>query len=195
MTAPLRTSTIARAMPRGIRAVPIGAGAVPTAGQAVPGPAPSAGEDVRPARAVQLRIVPRRRRAAGFAAFLSVLVAAVMLGAAVLHTRLAERQLEIDRIERAVAEAQERFDVLRRQRAELRAPTHLAAEAARLGMVPSAGGGDFMAVDAWTVAQAIAATGSAPTPDDALRALEPLDQYRLVKQVGVQDGIDAGAGP
>ena len=54
-----------------------------------------------------------------------------------LHTRLAERQLEIDRLERLVAAAQERFDVLRQQRAELRSPTRLAIEAARLGMHPA----------------------------------------------------------
>jgi hypothetical protein len=111
----------------------------------------------------------------------------VMLGAAVLHTRLAERQLEIDRLERSVATAQERFDVLRRHRAELRAPTRLAAEAERLTMVPAAAG-DFVAVDGWTVAQAIAAAGVLPSSDDEIRALEPLDQYRLVKQVGVEGG-------
>jgi hypothetical protein len=188
VTAPLRTSTNAGAGPARTRAVTTRAHAVRTGD----GPVSPAVGNVRPARAVQLRIVPRRRRAAGFAVFLSVLVAAVMLGTAVLHTQLAERQLEIDRVERAVDEAQQRFDVLRRQRAELRAPTHLAAEASRLGMVPSGGDGDFVAVDAWTMAQAIAASGSAPTPDDALRALEPLDQYRLVKQV---DGAGAVESP
>jgi hypothetical protein len=145
-------------------------------------PAPSSA-----ARRVQLRVVPGRRRAAGFAAFLSTLVAIVMLGAAVLHTRLAERQLEIDRLERSVGAAQERFDVLRRHRAELRSPNRLAVEAERLGMVPSAAG-DFVAVDGWTIARAIAAAGDLPSSEDEIRALEPLDQYRLVKQVDVEGG-------
>jgi hypothetical protein len=133
----------------------------------------------------QLRVVPRRRRAAGFAATVSVLVAGVLLATAVLHTRLAERQLEIDRLERGVTAAQERFDVLRRQRAELRSPTRLAEEAARLGMQP-AQASEFMAIDPWVLATAIAAAGRVPSADEALAELEPLDQFRLVKSVAVQ---------
>jgi hypothetical protein len=126
--------------------------------------------------------VPRRRRAAGFAAALSLVLAALMLGSAVLHTSLAERQLEIDRLERSVADAQERFDVLRRARAELRSPTRLAAEATRIGMHPATTS-QFVPVDGLTVALAIAATGAVLNDSEVIEGLQPLDQFRLVKAV------------
>jgi hypothetical protein len=129
-----------------------------------------------------LAVVPRRRRAAGFAVVLSVLVAAVMLGAALLHTRLAERQLQIDRLERAVASAQDEFDVLRRQRAELRSPNRLATEAGRLGM-RTAVVSEFVEVDGSTLARAIAATGQSNATERITHQLDPLDQIRLVKAV------------
>lgn len=132
--------------------------------------------------APQLAVVPRRRRAAGFAVTLSFLVAAVMLGSALLHTRLAERQLQIDRLERAVAQAQDEFDVLRRQRAELRSPTRLATEAGRLGM-RTAVVSEFVEVDGATLARAIAATGRSRTTERIADQLDPLDQIRLVKAV------------
>jgi hypothetical protein len=129
-----------------------------------------------------LAVVPRRRRAAGFAVALSVLVAVVMLGAALLHTRLAERQLQIDRLERAVASAQDEFDVLRRQRAELRSPNRLATEAGRLGM-RTAVVSEFVEVDGVTLARAIAATGQSNATERIIHQLDPLDQIRLVKAV------------
>ncbi len=130
----------------------------------------------------QLSLVPRRRRAAGFAVALSIVLAGLMLGSAVLHTSLAERQLEIDRLERSVAAAQERFDVLRRARAELRSPTRLSAEGTRIGMHPAATS-EFVPVDGLTVAIAIAATGEVLDDQDAIESLQPLDQFRLVKEV------------
>jgi len=132
--------------------------------------------------APRLSVVPRRRRAAGFAVALSMLLAAMMLGSAVLHTSLAERQLEIDRLERSVTAAQERFDVLRRSRAELRSPTRLSAEATRIGMHPALTS-QFVPVDGLTVALAIAATGEVLDDREAIESLQPLDQFRLVKAV------------
>ena len=134
------------------------------------------------APAAALTVVPRRRRAAGFAVGLSVLLASAMLGSAVLHTSLVERQLEIDRLERSVAAAQERFDGLRRARAELRSPTHLAIEATRIGM-HRGDTSQFVPVDGLTVALAIAATGQLLDEGEALDSLQPLDQFRLVKAV------------
>jgi cell division protein FtsL len=132
--------------------------------------------------APRLSVVPRHRRAAGFAVALSVLLAAMMLGSAVLHTSLAERQFEIDRLERSVTAAQERFDVLRQERAELRSPTRLSAEATRIGMHPAATS-QFVPVDGLTVALAIAATGEVLDDPDAIESFQPLDQFRLVKAV------------
>lgn len=129
-----------------------------------------------------LTVVPGRRRAAGFLVTLSVLISGLMLGAAVLHTQLAERQLQIDRLDRAVRDAEDRFDVLRRQRAELRAPNRLATEARRLGMVP-ANVTEFIEIDGATLAMAIAATGRPSADGVRLERREPLDQFVLVKRV------------
>ena len=145
-------------------------------------PAPSRTPAPSTAPPPTLTVVPGRRRAAGFVVILSVLITALMLGAAVLHTQLAERQLHIDRLDRAVREAEDRFDVLRRQRAELRAPNRLAVEARRLGMVP-AEVTEFIEVDGATIAMAIAATGRASNDGVRLERREPLDQFALVKRV------------
>ncbi|TVR25306.1 MAG: hypothetical protein EA389_09045 [Ilumatobacter sp.] len=143
-------------------------------------------EGRRPGRASvgapKLTVVPARRRAAGFVATLSFLIVGLMLGAAVLHTMLAERQMHIDRLERSVAAAEDRFDVLRRQRAELRSPTRLATEARNLGMVP-ASVTEFVDVDPHTIAMAIAATGQPSTDGVRIQRAEPLDQFVLVKRV------------
>jgi cell division protein FtsL len=141
--------------------------------------------DPAPKTTPQLRVVPRRKRAAGFAVTLSVLVISLMLGAAVLHTQLAERQLHMDSLERSVRTEQDRFDVLRRQRAELRSPARLAAEARQLGMAP-AGAAEFVSVDQLDVARAIAATGRPVVSPQIITPEGPLEQFLLVKAVGNQ---------
>jgi cell division protein FtsL len=143
----------------------------------------------RPRRATQRRqltVVPARRRVAWFAMSLIVLVAAVMMGAIGLHTRIAERQLEIDALERSVHSAQEEFDVLRSQRAELRSPTRVSERAQAIGMVIGSES-EFVDVDPMTLAITIARTGHLPIDDEIVvgsdQWLEPLDQFRLVKAV------------
>jgi hypothetical protein len=153
--------------------------AVPLRRQPTTVTAPEALPRVAPPR---LSVVPRRRRAAGFVVTLSVMVVGLMLGAAVLHTLLAERQLHIDRLDRSVTEAEDRFDVLRRHRAELRSPNRLAREARALGMVP-ADVTEFVEVDPQTIAMAIASTGHPSTDGVRLEGAEPLDQFVLVKRV------------
>lgn len=113
---------------------------------------------------------------------LTVLVSLVLLGVALLHTTLAERQLEIDRLERSVAEAQAEFDVLRANRAELRSPTRLGTEAHELGMI-AANESTFVQVDPWVLAITIARTGEIPGDTEIGDGLEPLDQFRFVKSV------------
>ena len=106
-----------------------------------------------------------------------------MVGRVLLHTRIAERQLEIDRLERSVAQEQEQFDVLRAQRAELRSPTRLAVSAGALGMAPG-DESEFVAVDPMMLAITIARTGELPAADGSSPAptrSRPLDQFRLVK--------------
>ena len=134
-------------------------------------------------------VVTPRRRVAWFAITLGVLVAVAMFGAVLLHTRIAERQRQIDALEQGVDDAYAQYDVLRASRAELRAPTRLANAAATLGMVP----GDesrFVTVDPMTLAIAIATTGRVPAGDEIVVGstdrMEPLDQFQLVKQVAAE---------
>lgn len=140
-------------------------------------------------RATELVILPARRRIAWFAVLLTVLVSAVMMGAVLLHTRLAERQLEIDRLERSVRQAQEDFDVLRAERAELRSPDRIGAAAAALGMEPGSES-TFVTVDPMVLAITIARTGVMPVDDEIVPGsdarLDPLDQFRLVKSVSAE---------
>lgn len=134
-------------------------------------------------------VVTPRRRVAWFAITLCVLMTTAMLGAVLLHTRIAERQRHIDALDQGVRDAYAEYDVLRASRAELRAPTRLATEAAALGMVP----GDesrFVTVDPMTLAKAIASTGRVPAGDEIVVGstdrLDPLEQFRLVKQVAAE---------
>ena len=147
---------------------------------------PPAGNDdvleMRPA----LRVVPRRRLAANAAALAVVVIGVLMLSAVVLHTRLSERQLEIDRLEREVVSAHGVFDVLRQQRAELRAPTRLASESSRLGMHPAPASG-FLAVDPWELARVLATSGTIDPNDGTLNQSDPLDQVRRVR--AASDGV------
>ena len=118
---------------------------------------------------------------------LGFVVVVLMLGTVVLHTRLAERQGEIDRLEAAVTEARERFDVLRQQRAELRSPTRLAIEARNLGMMPTPRT-EFLPVDPQTLAQVLASVGMVDEITGTISNEDPLDQIRRVK------AADGGAG-
>jgi hypothetical protein len=138
----------------------------------------------RPDSRPELRLVPRPRAAANAAILLFGVVVVLMLAAVVLHTRLAERQLQIDRLEASVTEARERFDVLRQQRAELRSPTRLSLESAQLGMVV-APQSEFLPVDPQTLAEIIAAAGTVDEATGGAVAEDPLDQIRRVKAANV----------
>jgi hypothetical protein len=152
--------------------------------------------DVRPAarrRAAgtarpELAVVPRRRRwPALLAGALWAAVSVGLLGAAVFHTQLAERQLRIDRLERAVAAERERFDELRHERAVLRSPVRLADAASALGM-RRGDSTEFLDVTPEALARQIAAAGAV---DDVVRITidsDPLDQYRAVKAVTGANG-------
>ena len=138
----------------------------------------------QPAPKPALTVVSRRRRWPAVIAGLAwVLVSLGLLGAAVFHTQLAERQLRLDRLDRQVAVERERFDELRYERAELRSPVRLAAAAAELGMRRGRAS-TFVSVTPEAVARQLAAAG--PIGDDAVRIVihtDPLDQFRAVKSV------------
>jgi len=106
-----------------------------------------------------------------------------LLGAAVFHTQLAERQLRLDRLDRQVSAERERFDELRYERAELRSPVRLADAASALGMYRGEAS-TFVAVTPEAVARQLAAAGA--IGDNAVQILihtDPLDQFRAVKSV------------
>jgi cell division protein FtsL len=127
-----------------------------------------------------LRIVPKPRAAVNAALVLGFVVVVLMLGTVVLHTRLAERQVQIDQLEQDVEASRSRFDVLRQQRAELRSPTRLALEAQHLGMIP-APRTEFLAVDPHTIAEVLAAAGIVDETTGSITTTDPLDQIRRVK--------------
>lgn len=130
-----------------------------------------------------LRVVPARRRAAGLVFVAAIVLAGLMLGAAVLNTTLAERQLRVDDLEQQVGDARDRFEVLRGHRAELRAPGRLSREATALGMYPGVGG-VFVRPDRNTYAETLAAVGSVDEANRIVRDEQPLDQFRRVKVGG-----------
>lgn len=134
----------------------------------------------------RLRIAPRRQRAARLVVVFVALLVLSMIGAVMLHTRLAERQVRIDDYDHRVAEAQARFDLLRQQRAELRAPERLAPAAGALGMFSSPHS-QFVTIDPAVLARSIAAAGTLGGPAGSITD-EPLDQFREVKAV-----MDAGS--
>jgi len=140
----------------------------------------------------QLRVVPRRRLAANAAAIVIVVIGVLMLAAVVLHTRLAERQLQIDRLEQQVANANANFDVLRQQRAELRSPGRLELAADPLGMIDSYEA-TFVEVDPYLLASVLAATGDADV-GSALADYDPLDQVRRVRAAGSGSAFEQGSG-
>jgi hypothetical protein len=146
--------------------------------------------DVKPlrhssrSRRPDLVVLQRRRRwPAVIAVFAWTLMFAALLGAAVFHTQLAERQLRIDRLERAVATQRELFDELRYERAELRSPVRLAAAAGAMGM-QRGDVSDFVEITPEQLARQLAAAGT--IDDRAVRIIidtDPLDQFRDVKAV------------
>jgi cell division protein FtsL len=112
-------------MPAGVIAVPgLGIGA-------------SQPDDVV-ARRPRLRIAvrPSRRRVAGIAFASATVTLLALFAAAVFQTVLVQGQQRLDRLDRQVSQAQDRFDRLRADVAELESPERIVAVANhRLGMV------------------------------------------------------------
>jgi hypothetical protein len=133
--------------------------------------------------ALSLSPAPHRRWPAVLGSFALLVVLAGMLGAAVFHTQLAERQIRIDGLERSVKDERERFDELRYRRAELRSPVRLAAAADDLGMVPG-DTGTFVELDPWQLARQLAAAGAIDhQARDVIIDTDPLGQFSDVKRV------------
>ena len=110
-----------------------------------------------------------------------MLMFAMLLGTVALQTRIAQNQLALDKTDRAVKVARERYDLLRRARAELRSPNRLAVEADRLGMIP-ADKGEFMTIAPATVAHLMATSGWLAN-NPAENSVSSLEQFGQVKAV------------
>ena len=129
----------------------------------------------------QLRAIPRPSTTANAMFALVGMIGVLMLAAVVLHTRLADRQLEIDRLQSEVTAAHERFDVLRQQRAELSSPNRIALEAQSMGMLSSTDS-NFLELDAASFAEVVVAVGAGSTTAVFTRDDAPLDQLRRVRE-------------
>ena len=129
----------------------------------------------------RLHVVPRGRRAARWVGFATAVMFVLMIAAAAFQTQLARRQLEIDQMNKSMDVATQTYDNLRRERAELRSPVRLAAEAAKRDMVTT-DESSFVAVNPELQAQAEIWMG--PT-DAGVGHPEPdrLEQFEQVKQV------------
>lgn len=142
--------------------------------------APETGTETRPTLIV---VQKRRSWTAVIIGIISILIFGGMLGAAVFHTQLAERQLRIDRLERAVVHERERFDELRHRRAELRSPAYLDTVADELNMIRGTTGA-FLRVTPERLAMQLAAAGAIDgTAAEIVDEDDPLDQFRDVKAV------------
>lgn len=129
-------------------------------------------------------VEPKPRRWPALVAGLAwTFIVAGLLATAVFHTQLAERQLEIDRLDRAVAGERDRFDELRYRRAQLRSPVRLAEAATALGMHRGRAT-TFVSVAPDALARQLATAG--PVDDSIVQIVmhnDPLDQFRAVKSV------------
>lgn len=151
-----------------------------------------AAPELRPARdrssVPNMGVVAGRRRYTWIAVSATMLLMLLMVGAVLVHTTVAERQLRIDAIEREVRDQADDFEVLRAERAELRSPARLASAADKLGMVPAVEN-SYATVDPVLYARMIAQSGIVPdgtSGNDLGLAvdMDPLEQYELVKSVG-----------
>ena len=126
----------------------------------------------------RLSLVPRRKRNARLIAAASVVVFGLMMGAAAFQTQIARRQLTLDSLDRDIRSGRDRYEVLRRERAELRSPGRLSTEAAALGMEPATQT-EFVQLGADEVAT-VQRTGAA-TNDPAAATVEEFEKYADVK--------------
>ncbi|CAB4588495.1 unannotated protein [freshwater metagenome] len=124
-------------------------------------------------------VTTKTRRIVVVGTLVAGLVIAFMLVVVIFQTRIAERQLGIDKVESQISIERQRYDALRLERSSLRNPERLVAEATAMGMVPGQGT-DFTAVDPMTMALVLVSTGGV---DPKILALshDPFENYGAVK--------------
>ena len=107
----------------------------------------------------ELRVVrPVTKSKFSKATTLIVVVTSVLAFIVIFQTVIAEQQLRLDRVSTDVRLARQHYNELRQQRAELRAPDYLRAQAIILGMWPGSGA-KFEDVPAEVVTMVLASTG------------------------------------
>jgi hypothetical protein len=126
-----------------------------------------------------LVVVAPRNKAARFVVAGCVVVFGMMLGAAAFQTQLARKQLTIDSLDRRIRASHDQYDVLRRERAELRSPGRLMAQAAALDMVPAAQT-QFVSLDPDVVAT-VQRSGAAVQQQHATTPDQEFQDYATVK--------------
>jgi cell division protein FtsL len=125
---------------------------------------PAARQRSKPARsklalAVSNRNLTRQSRRLVFVTSgLVILVVGIMMMIVVAQTRIAENQMQIDRIDGQISAERDRYNTLRLERSSLREPARLVANARAIGMQPGVGA-DFTSVDPYTVAAVLVSTG------------------------------------
>ena len=113
----------------------------------------------RKAHPPELRVVkPVTKSKFSKATMLIVVLTSVLAFIVIFQTVIAEQQLRLDRVSTDVRLARQHYNELRQQRAELRAPDYLRAQAIILGMWPGSGA-KFEDVPAEVVTMVLAATG------------------------------------
>ncbi len=107
----------------------------------------------------QLRVVQPVTRSKFSKVTLVIVTLASLFGFIVIfQTVIAEQQLKLDRVSTDVRLARQHYNELRQQRAELRAPDYLRAQAIMLGMWPGSGS-KFEEIPAEVVTMVLASTG------------------------------------
>ena len=107
----------------------------------------------------QLRVVQPVTRSKFSKVTLVIVTLASLFGFIVIfQTVIAEQQLKLDRVSTDVRLARQHYNELRQQRAELRAPDYLRAQAIMLGMWPGSGA-KFEEIPAEVVTMVLASTG------------------------------------
>ena len=151
--------------------------------KAAPKGAPSSSRSRSPiARAVD----PQNATAAGrrlvtSALVVLVILVGIMMAVVVAQTRIAENQMQLDRIESRIESERDRYNQLRLERSLLREPARLVVEARALGMQPGVGV-DFTTVDPMTVAAVLVATGGVD-PELLTDGSDPLQEYGEFKAI------------
>ena len=107
----------------------------------------------------QLRVVQPVTRSKFSKVTLVIVTLASLFGFIVIfQTVISEQQLRLDRVSTDVRLARQHYNELRQQRAELRAPDYLRAQAIMLGMWPGSGA-KFEEIPAEVVTMVLASTG------------------------------------